>query len=179
MKYDGSQLKSLGAYLDHGLLGPSILAWKGSCDVDFKHMVDGEDLREASAIRGSMMLHFIIEIFDRDLAFAVCLQRLFVAMIKDELNQKEDILKKSPLIQSGDDMYWGKKKLSVSIATVSPVSQLIHLALNISNKGTPVETCALEDFKVNPDILAKRIMSQWASEFESIIRATQKVKPVS
>lgn len=177
-KYDGTQLHSLWAYLNHQILGPSIVSWQGPCDIDFAHMVDGEDLNAKARICGSMMLHFIIEIFDRDLAFAVSLQRLFVAILKDELNQNCKALKKNALRQAGDDLYWGKKKLSISIATVSPVSQLIHLAVNISNKGTPVETCALEDFEVKPEKLAQTIMQKWSDEFASILQATQKVRPV-
>ena len=175
--YDGTQLKSLYAYLNHKMMGNSVISWSGPCDISFEHMLDGEDLLEKSAIRGSMMLHFIAEIFDRDLAFAVALQRLFVAIIKDELNHAIAVLKKDPLTQSGDDLYWGKKKLSISIATVSPVSQMIHWALNISNKGTPVATCSLEDFGVGPQEFAEKIMKLWCAEFESIIQATQKVKP--
>ncbi|MBK7961060.1 MAG: DUF366 family protein [Bdellovibrionales bacterium] len=178
MLYDGTQLKPLWAYLNYKILGPSVVSWQGPCEIDFEHMVDGEDLNEGAAIRGSLMLHFVFEIFDRDLAFAVALQRLFVAILKDQLNQGATALKKRPLIQKGDDLYWGKRKLSISIATVSPVSQLIHLAVNISNVGTPVKTCSLQDFKIAPKRLAERVMELWSQEFDSILRATQKVRPV-
>lgn len=177
--YDGTQLKSLWAYLNHQVLGPSVVSWQGPCEVDFEHMVDGEDLNQRAAIRGSLMLHFVIEIFDRDLAFAVALQRLFVAILKDQLNQGSAILKKRPLVQKGDDLYWGQHKLSISIATVSPVSQLIHLAVNVSHLGTPVKTCSLQDFKISPKRFSLKLMELWSQEFDSILRATQKVRPVS
>jgi hypothetical protein len=176
--YDGTQLRSLWAYLNHKIQGPSIVSWQGPCEVDFAHMVDGEDLNEGAAIRGSLMLHFVIELFGRDLAFAVALQRLFVAILKDELNQGAKILVKRPLVQRGDDLYWGQQKLSISIATVTPVSQMIHLAVNISNKGTPVKTCSLQDFKVSPKKLALKLMRLWSQEYDSILQATQKVRPV-
>ena len=60
-KYDGSQLRSLFAYLNYGLLGDSIVSWIGPCNVDFDHMVDGEDLLQKSEIRSDNMVHFIIE----------------------------------------------------------------------------------------------------------------------
>ena len=62
-RYDGSQLRSLFGYLDHGILGDSIICWQGPCAIPFDKMVDGEDLLEKSKIEGSMMLHFIIEKF--------------------------------------------------------------------------------------------------------------------
>src|SRR5262249_25609063 len=65
--YDGSQLQSLFAYRQWGILGPSCVAFRGACEVSFDHMVDLEDLRAESAIRGSDMVHFIAEVFDRDL----------------------------------------------------------------------------------------------------------------
>ena len=61
-KYDGSQLVSLHNYLQHKLLGDSIVAWVGPCDVSIEHMVDGEDLLQNAEIRGSKMLHFLIEL---------------------------------------------------------------------------------------------------------------------
>lgn len=176
--YDGTQLHSLWAYLNHNKLGPSVVSWVGPCQIEPVHMVDGEDLNAGAIIQGSLMLHFVIELFDRDLAFAVALQRLFVAIAKDELNSKAKILQAKPLRQSGDDLYWGSRKLSISIATVSPVSQMIHMALNVSNEGTPVPTCSLRDFKVAPRPLALRLMKSWSEEYSSIITATQKVRPV-
>jgi len=59
--YDGSQLHSLFAYLEHGLLGPSVVSWRGACNIPFSHMVDGEDLLAKASIEGDEMLHFIIE----------------------------------------------------------------------------------------------------------------------
>ncbi len=176
--YDGTQLHSLWGYLTYKKLGPSVVSWVGPCHIEPKHMVDGEDLNAGAMIQGSLMLHFIIELFDRDLAFAVALQRLFVAMAKDDLNRQAKILKAKPLRQSGDDLYWGSRKLSISIATVSPVSQMIHLALNVSNEGTPVPTCSLRDLKVAPRSFALRLMKCWSEEYSSILTATQKVRPV-
>ena len=65
-KYDGTQLRSLYAYLDFELMGDSVVSWIGACDISNEHMVDGEDLLLNAAICGDKMLHFII-------AEAVCL----------------------------------------------------------------------------------------------------------
>ena len=114
--YDGTQLRSLYAYLDHRILGNSVVAWQGPCSIDFSHMVDGEDLLAQETIAGSKMLHFIVELFDRDLFSAVTVQRLFAAIVRDYLFEKSG----KNLVRKGDDLYLGDKKLSISIASKSP-----------------------------------------------------------
>lgn len=178
--YDGTQLKSLFGYLNYGVLGNSVISWIGPCQVSFEHMVDGEDLLAQSPIAGAEMLHFVVEIFDRDLFAGVALQRLFASILRDYLQEKAgSVLKSVPLERDGDDIFWGEKKLNISIATKSPVSTLIHLAINVTNRGTPVETCSLEDFHLAPEMVAEDLMQQWQREFEAILKATQKVRPVT
>lgn len=177
--YDGSQLRSLYAYLTYGVLGNSVVSWIGPCDISFDHMVDGEDLLAESPIAGAEMLHFIVEIFDRDLFSGVALQRLFAAMLRDYLQQQaQQTLGRDQLERDGDDIFWGHKKLNVSIATKSPVSTMIHLAINCTNRGTPVDTCSLEDLKLSPETVAQDVMVKLQREFEAITKATQKVRPV-
>lgn len=174
--YDGTQLRSLFAYLGHGLLGDSVVAWRGGCEISFDHMVDGEDLREQAAIRGSRMLHLIFEIFDRDLFAGVALQRLTASIAKDLIEEKAKDIR---LKREGDDLYWNGKKLSISIATRSPVSTMVHFAMNLSNAGTPVPTCALEeDFGLETKNFASELLRRLESEYESILDATRKVRPV-
>lgn len=174
--YDGTQLRSLFAYLEHGLLGDSAVAWIGACDIDFAHMVDGEDLREQAAIRGGRMLHFIFEIFDRDLFAGVSLQRLFASIAKDLIEERAPHVR---LRRSGDDLYQGERKLSISIATRSPVSTLVHFAMNVANAGTPVPTCALEeDFGLSAREVAEELLRRVSAEYGSILEATRKVRPV-
>jgi hypothetical protein len=148
--YDGTQLRSLFAYLDHKVMGDSIVAWRGACSISFEHMVDGEDLLEQSPIAGADMLHFIIEKFHTDLRAAVFLQRYFAAQVMELLRERLAALGKASqameLSRGGDDIYWQGGKLSISIATVSPVSGLVHFAMNVKNEGAPVKTAALSDF---------------------------------
>lgn len=176
-KYDGSQLVSLRNYLKHGILGDSIVAWIGACDVSLEHMVDGEDVLAKASIAGSRMLHFIVEKFDCTLLAAVALQRLLATIVKDELQSaspNKEIAQN--LRRDGDDIYWGKKKLSISIATQSPVNSLIHFAVNISNTGTPVETLSLEDLNLDPKSLAQAVMKTFVDETIGIAAATRKVR---
>jgi uncharacterized protein len=172
-KYDGTQLVSLRNYLQHGILGDSIVAWIGPCDISFEHMVDGEDLLAKAQIAGSMMVHFIVEKFDVSLFAAVGLQRLLASIVKDHLHAAGS---DKTLFRDGYDLFSRDRKLSISIASQSPVSSLIHFAVNVSNKGTPVKTLALEDLSVDPQTFAREIMERFCKEVESITEATQKVR---
>lgn len=178
--YDGTQLRSLFGYLEYGVLGPSIVSWVGPCSISFDHMVDGEDLLQEAVIQGDEMLHFIIEVFDRDLFSGVALQRLFAAIAKDYLQEQgRGVLLNHSLYRDGDDIYLQNKKLSISIATKSPVSVMVHFAMNVTNAGTPVETLSLQDLELNPQSVAKELMQKFQDEFSSITKATQKVRPIS
>lgn len=173
INYDGSQLKPLYSYVNHQLHGDSIVAFIGACDVTPEHMVDAEDFVVNAKIASDKMLHFIVEIFGQNLMTAVALQRLLVSIAQNILLEMGQ-----PLVRKGDDLYLKKKKLSVSIASTSAVSSQIHLGINITNTGTPVPTCALSDFSVAPAKFAKELLARFASEYNSIKEATQKVKPL-
>ncbi len=174
LHYDGSQLKSLFGYLEHGIQGDSCVSFIGSCDVSLDHMVDGEDLLEKSLIQGSQMLHFIFEVFDRELVTGIFLQRLFASLVSDEIYK----LTRVKLDRVGDDLYFESKKLSISVATRSSISVLVHFAMNISNAGTPVPTLSLEDLKISPRLFAENLLTQITKEYDSILSARLKVKPV-
>lgn len=178
-KYDGSQLRPLFAYENYKVLGDSIVSWIGPCNITLDHMVDLEDKIENAQICGDEMLHFIIEVFGSDLTAAVSLQRLFASMAKDYIQQESKL--KFNLVREGDDIYLieqGKKKLSISIASRSSVSSMIHFAMNIVNDGTPVPTACLIDLALNGEVTAKKLMSLFSEEYESIVIATKKVIPL-
>ena len=178
--YDGTQLRSLFAYLDHGLLGDSCVAWIGPCHIDFAHMVDGEDLLAKAEIRGGRMVHFIVEKFQTTLPEMVALQRLFAAIVKDIIVAKENGVPRFPIRRAGDDIYLvlpdGEGKLSISIATMSPSSGLIHFAVNVTNDGTPVKTSSLEDLRFAAREFAELVLVAFSRECVSIREATMKVK---
>jgi len=175
--YDGSQLRSLYAYLSHGVLGDSVIAWVGPCRVTPAHMIDGEDLLANAEIRGDEMLHFVIECFQTDLFGAVALQRLFAASVLDCLRLRIPQKEQLHLRRDGDDLFLRERKLSISIATKSPVSTLIHFAINCKNDGTPVATAALGEWGVDAREFASTVMSHFKSEFASMVDATMKVRP--
>lgn len=170
--YDGTQLRSLFAYLDYKIQGDSIVSWVGPCSISFEHMVDGEDLLDQSPIRGDEMVHFIIEKFHTSLVAGVALQRLFASIVGDWIREHAQ----TSIRRDGDDLFIGDGKLSISIATLSPMSTLIHFAVNVTNKGTPVQTACLKDLAMDPQVFAEAVMQRFSAEIESIEAATVKVK---
>lgn len=174
IKYDGSQLRPLYNYLEHHLLGDSCVAFIGACDVTFDHMVDGEDLLEKSQIKSDEMLHFLFETFDSQLMTGVFLQRLFASIVQSLIYKKTN----QWLSRCGDDLYLNDKKLSISIATRSTNSVLVHFAMNVTNAGTPVKTLSLHDLKIEPLVFAQELSLLISSEYVDIKKATYKVKCV-
>ena len=174
IKYDGSQMESLWAYRRFSIAGDSIVAFKGACDIPFENMLDLEDLKAKAKISGPMMVHFIMEHFELELEKAVWRQRLFTAMVKDEL---EKYIKKQ-LRRDGDDIYDGTAKLTISIASLTRVSSKIHFAINVVSKGTPVETKGLADYNIEPNNFARALLEKYTIEAESILFAKSKVRGI-
>jgi hypothetical protein len=110
----------------------------------------------------------------------VALQRLLASIVKDVIVAKENGVPRFPIRREGDDVYLvlpdGEGKLSISIATMSPTSGLVHFAVNVSNEGTPVKTAALEDLRFAAREFAELVMKNFVQECKSIREATMKVK---
>lgn len=175
LTYDGSQLRSLYNYYEHDLQGDSIVAFLGPCKVSLDTMVDGEDKKANAKIQSDGMLHFLIEIFHQSLFSAVCLQRLMADLAISNIKNLSQSSMAQGLVRKGDDIFCEDKKLSISIATSSPVSQLVHFALNTTTEGTPVPTLSLKDLDVDAKDLAKALGSSFVAEYEDILSATTKV----
>ncbi len=175
IKYDGIQLRSGWVREMTGLANSSIAAFAGPADVPIENMVDLEDVAANAPIFSHEMLHFIAEHEERDLSLAVARQRLLVAIAAEEIARCAPNAK---IERKGDDIYEGKRKLSVSIATNSPHSSLIHFAINIRSDGTPVPTKGLSDYGIDPRSLADSILKRYCGEIESMEKATKKVRAV-
>ena len=173
LAYTGEQLRSNFAYDRFGVIGDSIVSFCGTCDVKKEWMVDMEDLRAGSEIRSESMLHFIVEHHETDLEKNVYRQILLAVIVKDLLN---DRLGKAVIQRRHTDLYDGEAKLSVSVATLSPVSSLIHFGINISSRNTPVTTRGLDDYGINPRGFADTVMKQYIREIEDTLHARYKVK---
>ncbi|MBQ2984553.1 MAG: DUF366 family protein [Candidatus Gastranaerophilales bacterium] len=174
IKYIGSQLAPHWIYKNFNILGDAIVAFVGEVDVNLSEMVDIEDVINNEPIYSKKMLNFIIEQFNLPLEQMVCLQRLFVSIIKEVLEEYGAVVKRD-----GDDLFFDNRKLSVSIATKSTTSCLIHTALNIIKEGAPIDASDITELGIK-DVqkLANEIMKKYADEIESIKNACYKVRGV-
>lgn len=174
--YFGSELRSLFLYEKGLKVSSGLLSWIGPCEVSTEALVDQADRENSDLIFSEKMVHFIGEFFHRDVFYGIMVQRLMAEIVKTYLNEK---CESHEFKRVGDDLYCESKKLNVSIATVSPLSSLLHFGVNVSSKNTPVEAIGLEDLKIDPFCFAKDILALTKSEIESIESASVKVHTVN
>ena len=173
--YTGHQLRSHWILDTFGVQGDAIVAFRGPCRVALTEMVDLADVAAGEAIEAAQMLHLIAEHFDHDLQRAVLRQRLLICLIAERLAEREGV---PPLRREGDDLFAGERKLSVSIATLSPVSVLIHVGINIDPAGAPVPAVGLAEWGVDADELASELVAAYAREMDGAALAACKVRGV-
>ncbi len=177
--YDGSQLCSRFALEKFKLAGDSIVGWRGACAIPLENMVDNEDRMNNAKICGDDMLHFIVEVLNYNLLGITALQRLLAAIAKDVviILSPEKILT-ADMRREGDDLWVANRKLSISVATTSPVSAMIHFAVDVTNEGTPVPTLSLEDLKIKPQDFARELLARFREEFLGLQAASEKVNAI-
>ena len=173
IKYTGSQLCPHWIYKNFNVKGDVIACFTGAVDVHLEEMVDIEDVINNEPIKSDKMANFIIEVFNSDLREAVFRQRLFISIIKETLEDMGKVVKRE-----GDDLFYNGKKLSVSIATKSTVSTLIHTGINLVSEGAPIEISSLSDMKVDPETFIKEVLTRFKKESEDIEFARVKVRGV-
>lgn len=186
--YTGSELRHLFAFEKAGILGDSIISFFGSAQVK-THLVDAEDRFKDDFIYAPSMCHFIIEIFDCNMREIVTWQRIFICNILASLYKYNP---NGKLLRKGDDLFLRRKddptlyKMTVSIATLSPFSGLIHTGINWEDPGPkcPVSATGLNtpSFQVppeTPESFCQFLMSIFSKEFESVQQACYKVLSVT
>ena len=175
IKYIGSQLAPHWIYKNYKLQGDAIVAFVGECEVALTEMVDIEDVINNEPIYSKSMLSFITEQFNVNLVEGVFRQRLLICIIKELLEERGVFV-----VRKGDDLMIDGRKLSVSIATKSTTSILIHTGLNILSEGAPVKASGLTSELGITDIkeFALEVMKRYSEEIEDINLASTKVRGV-
>ncbi|MEW6742436.1 MAG: DUF366 family protein [Planctomycetota bacterium] len=171
-EYTGRELRSHFALETYGLHGDSCVAFLGPAHLGPEAMVDLEDVREGETIESRRMLHLIAEHFEEGLTTTVLRQRLLVHLAGDLLRRESGC----DVRVTGDDLYLGDRKLSVSIATRSPLSGLIHLGVNVTGEGAPVKAGGLDDLGLDPFGVARELLELYREECESVHWAARKTR---
>lgn len=175
IKYEGWQLQPHWIYKNFDIQGDAIVGFTGECDVKLSEMVDIEDVINNEPIYSKNMLSFITEQFNVNLVEGVFRQRLLICTIKEALERRG-----VNVVRSGDDLFVNDKKLTVSIATKSLTSILIHTGINIDSTGAPVSASGLTNDLGIKDIedFAQEVMDNYSDEIDDIIIASTKVRGV-
>ncbi len=175
IKYEGWQLSPHWIYKNFKIQGDAIVSFIGECDVKLAEMVDIEDVINNEPIYSKSMLSFISEQFNIGLIEGIFRQRLLVCTIKEALEKRG-----FKITRNGDDLFFEDKKLTVSIATKSVNSVLIHTGINIDSSGAPINASGLTSELKISDIIgfAQEILDNYSAEINDIIMASTKVRGV-
>lgn len=186
--YTGPELRPHYILSETKLEGSSLIAFRGPCEVKTDHLVDWEDRLENDSIQAKEMVHFLGEFFGVSLVTGVFFQRLFVSILKEQI---ERWMPSMAVVREGDDLYWiqtnkderlsQRYKLTVSIVTVSAVSSLFHLGLNLDATGAPVQAEGLFKMGLKQDQvipLIQSVLTRVEQEWGSVMKACTKVRPV-
>jgi len=173
--YTGDQLRSHFVREKAGIAADGVVAFTGACAVTGSRLVDLEDAEQHSSIIAEEMLHFIGEHFECTLREANYRLRLFIGIVGETLRELAPGL---VTIRDGDDIFIAERKLTVAIATVSPVSTVFHCGVNIDPQGAPVPAAGLGEIGVDAGRFAADVLERYRSECISIDRAIRKVRGV-
>ena len=177
LDYDGTQLRPHFIRHHFGLKGDAAVVFRGACHVTGEHLVDLEDREAGLFIRSDDMLHVLVELFGWPLGQMVALQRLLAACVADAVRGSVPPARTPKVRRAGDDVFVDDGKLTVSIATVSAVSGLIHLGVNVDDRNTPVPTAALDPLGIQVDAFASHVLEALDGELAGMRGAASKVEP--
>jgi hypothetical protein len=163
MTYTGEQLRSNFAYTEFDIIGDSIIAFCGPCDIPIEKMVDLEDVKGNAKIYSESMVHFIVEHHNSDLEKGVLRQIVLATIICEVINESQP---NACIKRLGSDLYDNEAKLSISVATQTPISSVIHFGVNITSDNTPVKTRGLKEYGIDPCDFAESVMAKY-KEMES------------
>jgi uncharacterized protein len=175
--YDGTQLTTHWPRGITGLQGDALVAWLGPARVDTAELVDLSDRSSGDTIVAAEMLHLVGVFFQRPLPEMVMRQRLYTARLAEELGRRGVAPERS-----GDDLFLPgepPRKLTVSIATVSPLAGLIHLGINVDPAGAPVPAAGLEELGVAARPFAAELLAALVEEETGAALAAAKVRAVN
>ncbi|HUT98739.1 MAG TPA: DUF366 family protein [bacterium] len=172
--YDGTQLATHWPRRTAGVAGDCVVAFLGPAEVPTENLVDLEDRRAGERITAGRMLHLVGVWFGRTLAETVLRQRLYVFLTAERLR-----LRGVDVLVEGDDIYTpDRRKLSVSIATISPLAGLVHIGLNDDPTGAPVPAVGLAELGVGAADFARELLDVFEETERGLAFAAAKVRAV-
>ncbi len=170
--YTGKELRSHFVREIGSIELDGVISFVGACDVSEDSLIDLEDYEAGDFIRAKTMLHFIGEHFGVPLKEANFRLRIFATIVKEKVEE----LSGKRIKRIGDDLFVSGRKLTVAIATYTGVSSVFHFGINIDPFGAPIDAIGLKDLKVDPEELAKEVLSSYEHECFTVEVALRKVR---
>lgn len=174
LTYDGSAIRAHWARRRFGLEGDAAVGFLGRCDVLPGEVADMDEVISGEPIRAEAMAHVVAEHFGPTLEEAILRLHLLAALALEALAPRAG----GSLVRKGNDLYLGSGKMSVGVATVTPVSVKIHFGVNVSARGVPVKAAGLEDLGVAPRGFVEDLLARYARESVLAREARTKVRGV-
>jgi hypothetical protein len=174
--YTGAELRSHFLRELSRIATDGVIAFVGGCEVDGRRLVDLEDATEGNFIRARRMLHFLGEHFQCPLREGNVRLRLFASILKETI---EEMSPGTVVVRRGDDLFVSGRKLTVAIATVSPVSTVFHCGVNVDPVGAPVAAIGLPELGIEAKPFALEALARYRGECEAIELALRKVRGVA
>ena len=169
--YSGKELRSGWVEEKTGIVGDAAVGFVGPCHVATEDLVDLDDARAGTYIHSASMAHVIVEHHRCTLDLGVARQRLLVVLLCEVLRDGDRAVRRD-----GDDVYYGDRKLTVSIAAPAPESTVIHFGINIDPDGAPVPAIGLDEMGVEPRALLEKLLERYVGEIQACEYAASKVR---
>ena len=183
IKFDGTQLTPLWACSTADIVGDAIVAFCGPCDVPPDRMPDVENRSRGKTMAVPEMIHFIVEYFACDLECALFVRRLLATVAADIL--RDFTYDEVDIERDCDDLFAympdedDRRGLSVSSATVSQVSGLVHLGVNANVSNGPRGAAGLEEMGVDDiDAFVVEVLRRFIEEVKDMKTSAGKTMPV-
>lgn len=173
LAYTGKELRSGWVRRMTGIDGDAAAGFVGGCHVATADLVDLDDARAGATIESAEMAHVIVEHHGCTIRTCVLRQRLMVCILGEILGARG-----ISVSRDGDDIYFEKRKMTVSIAAPARESSLIHLGINVRPDGAPVPAVGLAEFGVEARELLEELLTRYKSELETADHAENKVRTV-
>ncbi len=176
IEFDASAMRPHWAQEKFDILGDSIVAFHGKCNIPEQDFMDLRKRKKGPCLCAEDMLHFVAEQFQPYLEMAVLRQYLLVLIAGEKLEHRVD--PSLEIIRWHDDLFLDNRKLTVTAVAKTPVSTKIHLGINIDPTGTTQPAVGLAELGIDPFDLAEAIVDQYKLEMQEIREKVWSIREV-
>ena len=172
----GDEMLPHWAYRNFGLLGDSIVAFRGVFRVPPESWVDIDSIIHGRDIYQADMLHFIVEHFHSTIREGALRQYLLVSVLEEKLLHRMAGAEHR-LVRLGEDLFDGENRLTLTAVGATPVSIKIHLGIYLESEPKK-EIHGLKAYNIKALDLAELVIDQYRAEMRRLEEKTWRVLPI-